>query len=101
MYYLLLGKNPMIRVENPSGGGKGNGYIPELVADPVPLVAEQAWVLKSGGGGGAVTGGGTLQAIVGLSMYMTTVGTHGAGGALVYQFSYRTLEGTTKRATIS
>lgn len=90
----------MIRVENPSGGGKGNGYIPELVADPSPLVAEQAWVLRAGGGGG-VTSGGVLQAIVGLSTYMTTVGTHGAAGALTYQFSYRTLAGTTKRATIS
>jgi hypothetical protein len=91
----------MIRVENPVvGGGKGNGYIPELLVDPVPLVAEQSWVLKTGGGS-SVSSGGALMGILGLATYMVSVGTHTAGGALSYQFSYRTLEGTTKRVTIS
>ena len=75
--------------------------IPQLDADPSSPVAQAAWVLKTGGGGGTVTGGGTLFGILGLSTYLISAGTSSGGTTATYKFSYRTKEGTTKRATIS
>lgn len=73
-----------------SSGGEAS--IPQYSSDPVSPSPEDAWVLKSGGGGAA----GTIRAFFGLGWpYL------GTGASLTYQFSYRTLEGTTKRVTIS
>jgi hypothetical protein len=88
----------MIRIENPSTGG-GNGYIPELTSDPISPQAETAWILRQGAGA-SVTGGGTIRAFLGLGFPYLTVGSGGAS-TYTYQFSYRTLEATTKRVTIS
>ena len=77
----------------------GSGVsIPEYTSDPVSPANQSAWVLKQGGG--TVTGGGKLNGILGMATYLVSPGTAG-GGALTYQLSYRTLEGTTKRVTIS
>lgn len=73
--------------------GGGDFAIPQLDADPASPSAESAWVLKSTSAGG----GGKLMGIVGL---MTPVATVGAP-TTTYRFSYRTLDGTTKRVTLS
>lgn len=89
------------RIINPSTGdldaiggdtNTGGVTIPQLSSDPAAPSAESAWVLKTGSG---AAGGGKP---IGLLISLTTTG---AGGSLAYQFSYRTLEGTTKRVTIS
>ena len=69
----------------------GGGSIPELSSDPVSPSAQQAWVLKSGG----LVGGGDP---IGLLLALTYPG---AGSITTYQFSYRTLENTTIRATLA
>lgn len=66
--------------------------IPQLSADPASPATQTAWILKTGVG---AAGGGKP---IGLLLSLTTTG---AGASLTYRFSYRTLEGTTKRVTIS
>jgi len=85
----------MIKIENPASGGQGNGYIPQYSTDPVSPQSETAWVLRSLVG---ATGGGTIRAFLGLGFPYLTVG---SGGSNSYQLSYRTLEGTTIRGTLS
>ena len=60
----------------------GSGGTPELISDPVSPAAYSSWVLVSGG------------TPMGLLLALTQ-------GDLKYQFSYRTTEGTTVRATLS
>jgi hypothetical protein len=76
-----------------SGGGGGVTTIPEYYTDPVSPVAEQAWVLATGSG--AIADGTPM----GLLLALTYTGNGGSG--FTYQFSYRTIEGTTKRVTLS
>lgn len=66
--------------------------IRQVDADPTNPKSQDAWVLKTGSGG---TGGGTP---VGLLLALTTPD---VGGTTSYQFSYRTIEGTTIRTTLS
>lgn len=83
-------RNPVVSSTGGSGGG-----IPQYNSDPVSPAAEDAWVLRTTSGG---AGGGKLKSYFGLGFPVTTPGT---GVTSTYQFSYRTLEGTTKRVTIS
>lgn len=76
-----------------SGGG-GTAGIPQYDTDPVSPNPEDAWVLHSTSGG---SGGGTILAMMGGGFMASSVGTSTDS----YQFSYRTLEGTTKRATLT
>ena len=89
------------RIINPSTGdldaiggdtNTGGVTIPQLSADPASPTAESAWVLKSSSGG---SGGGKP---IGLLLALTETS---STSTLTYRFSYRTLEGTTKRVTIS
>lgn len=66
--------------------------IPQLTADPSNPSQESAWVLRSGAGG---SGGGKP---IGLLLSLTTTG---SGSGFTYQFSYRTKQDTTLRATLS
>jgi hypothetical protein len=98
MSYKLNVLGPPFDLVSPGANTSLTTNIPQYDADPVAPATQSAWVLKSGGV--VVTGGGVLQYFHGLSFAVTTTGSAG-GGALTYQFSYRTLENTTKRATIS
>lgn len=73
--------------------------IPEFTSDPVSPDPQAAWVLRQGSSG-TVTGGGQLFGIMGLSTFLVTAGV-GSGSSYTYQLSYRTLEGTTKRVSLS
>jgi len=64
-------------------------FIPELVEDPDPLVAEGAWVLNSQ----AQTVGSPIGLLLSLT-YATPSGQK-------YQFSYYTLEGTIVRVQLT
>ena len=77
----------------PPGPG-GDFAIPQLDADPVAPDPESAWVLKTVSGSG---GGGQLQVLFGLGMPLTEPG----ATTVTYQLSYRTLENTTVRVTLS
>jgi len=72
------------------GSGFRTFRIPQYDVDPSSPVAEDAWVLKSGGG--SQVAGSPIGLLLALT-YATT------GGG--YQFSYRTKENTTVRATLS
>lgn len=78
-----------------SGTGGGSSSIPELSSDPASPTTNQAWVLRSGSGG---TGGGVLQATMGLGFPYLSANT---GGSFSYQFSYYTEAGTIVRSTLS
>lgn len=65
--------------------------IPELDADPAIPIPESAWVLHTP----STLGGGTP---LGLLLALTK---GGFGTPETYQFSYRTLEGTTKRVALA
>lgn len=67
--------------------------IPELTSDPTSPTAQSAWVLKTAGGGGAGVG-----EAYGLLLSLTQPG---SGAGTTYQLSYRTLESTTIRVTMS
>jgi hypothetical protein len=83
----------VLRDSRVSGGGSSS--IPELTSDPASPGVNEAWVLRSGSGG---TGGGVLQAITGLGFPYLSPNT---GGSFTYEFSYRTIAGTTVRSTLS
>lgn len=72
-----------------------SNLIPEYSSDPSSPNAQQAWVLRSGSGG---TGGGKLTFVGGFGAMMTK---HNTGTTFTYQFSYMTLEGTTKRVSLT
>lgn len=69
-------------------------YIPQYDSDPASPQAQDAWVLRTVSGG---AGGGKLQLLFGLGFPVTTTGAQTS----TYQLSYRTIEGTTKRVTLS
>lgn len=69
--------------------------IPQYNEDPATVKAEDAWVLRTQIVG---EGGGIIKAILGLGFPITSAG---LGGSLTYQFSYRTKEGSTIRATLT
>lgn len=94
--YKLNVLGPPFDLVSPGANTSLTTNIPQYSSDPVAPATQSAWVLKSGGG---ITGGGTLQWFYGLSLAVVNTGS--SGGSLTYQFSYRTLENTTKRATIS
>ena len=71
------------------------GIIPQLTSDPVSPAGEDAWVLATIGGG---SGGGTLKAFSGLGFPIISPNT---GGTQLYQLSYQTKEGTTKRVNLT
>lgn len=74
-----------------SGGGGGSTAILQYDnTDPVSPAAHDAWVLRTG----TITGGGEAM---GLLLALT----YAASGSYTYQFSYRTEEGTTIRATLT
>ena len=73
-------------------GSSGTASIPQYSTDPASPAAQDAWVLKTSSGG---SGGGKPY---GLLAAITQPNT---GGSSSYQFSYRTIEGTTKRVTLS
>ena len=100
MSYKLNVLGPPFDIVN-AGVDTSNTIIPQYNSDPVSPNLQSAWVLKTGGGGGTVTGGGKLFGILGLSTYLITAGVSSGGTLATYKFSYRTLEGTTKRITIS
>lgn len=66
-------------------------FLGQVNTDPVAPTVEESWVLRSG----TVTGGGDP---LGLLLCITNAGSI---SGLSYQFSFRTLEGTTKRVTIA
>lgn len=66
-----------------------NVVIPELTSDPVSPTSEEAWVLYSG----TIPAGTPMGLLLSLTYATPTTGT--------YQFSYRTLEGTTKRVALT
>ena len=68
--------------------------IPQVTSDPSSPLAEDAWILATISGG---SGGGKLNAFFGAFPYISP----NTGGTASYQFSFRTLEGTTKRATLA
>lgn len=71
--------------------------IPQLNSDPASPTSQSAWVLKTAGGGG--TGGGVYKGTLGLGFpYLSK---SSGGGSATYQLSYRTIEGTTKRVSLS
>lgn len=74
---------------------KDGSSIKQYDADPTSPKAETAWVLRTPGAGGS-TKGVPMGLLLSLT-YAETV----AGGTTVYQFSYRTKESTTIRATLS
>jgi len=76
-----------------------SGLIPELTADPSNPSPQKAWVLKTQSGSGP-SGGGKMIAYLGLGFPYLVAGS-GGSITLTYQFSYMTLEGTTKRVTLS
>ena len=63
--------------------------IPELTSDPVAPDPEEAWVLYSG----TIPAGTPMGLLLSLTYATSVTGT--------YQFSYRTLEGTTKRVSLT
>ncbi len=63
--------------------------IPEFDSDPVSPTPEEAWVLHSGGA--------AVGSPIGLLLSLT----HAVVSGGTYQFSYRTLEGTTKRVPLT
>jgi hypothetical protein len=70
--------------------------IKQYDSDPTSPKIETAWVLRTVGAGGSTEG-----MPMGLLLALTYATTSAGGGATTYQFSYRTKEGSTKRATIS
>lgn len=68
----------------------GSVSIPEYTTDPVSPAAEDVWVLKSNVGG--ITAGQTMGLLLSLTYAVPT---------LMYQLSYRTAEGTTKRTVLT
>jgi hypothetical protein len=70
------------------------GEIPQFSTDPASPTTECAWVLKSGGG----TGGGKIQAFLGLGFPYLSINT---GGVSTYALKYRTKEGTTISTALS
>ena len=79
-------------IDNDSGG-TSTPQIPQYDTDPVSPSPEDVWVRRSG----SSTGGGELKYIFGLGMPITSSGT----GSFVYELSYRTAEGTTKRVELT
>jgi len=77
------------------GGSGGSATITELGSDPISPTTNQAWVLRTGSGG---TGGGILQATMGLGFPYLSVS---SGGSYTYQLSYYTEAGTIVRSTLS
>jgi len=73
----------------------GDVVIQQYDTDPASPAMETAWILKSGTGG---SGGGEIKAFLGLGFPIIVPN---SGGSTTYQFSYRTLEGTTVRATLA
>lgn len=71
-----------------SGGSGSGATIPELATDPVSPVPESAWVLRT-----TISSPGTP---IGLLLALTQ-----SIAVYTYQFSYRTLEGTTIRTVLS
>jgi hypothetical protein len=74
------------------GGGGGSNTIQELYADPVSPSPEEVWVLATAAG--AITDGHPI----GLLLALTYTGNT---GSISYRLSYRTLEGTTVRVSLS
>lgn len=77
---------------NPSTGGGGGTTISQVSTDPVSPAAEDAWVLKTTAG--AITDG----VPIGLMLALTYQGNTGSS---TYQFSFRTLESTTIRVSMT
>ena len=75
----------------------GSSSIPELTSDPSSPAVQSAWVLKSGGGGGTIAAGTPLGLLLALTYALDSSG----GGPATYQFSYRTIENTTIRVSMS
>jgi hypothetical protein len=67
----------------------GDFTIPQLNSDPASPAAEDAWVRKTAGTGG----GEPIGMLLGL--------TYPGSGPTVYEFSYRTKEGTTVRVELA
>lgn len=70
--------------------------IKQYDADPSNPKKESAWVLRTAGAGGTTEG-----MPMGLLMALTYAVTSAGGGPTTYQFSYRTKEGTTIRASLT
>lgn len=71
-----------VQIQNPR-------TIQQVSSDPSSPYQQQAWVLKSTGGAGSGEAYGLLLALT------------QPGGSTSYQFSYRTLQDTTVRSTLS
>ena len=69
-------------------------FLGQLNTDPVSPTAQQAWVLATISGG---SGGGKLRSFLGAFPYIAP----NTGGTSSYQFSFRTLEGSTKRVALT
>lgn len=72
-----------------STGGGGSVNIPQLNADPPSPAPESAWVLATP----IVSGGSPIGLLLALTGSSVT--------GYTYQFSYRTLEGTTRRVALT
>jgi hypothetical protein len=72
--------------------------IPQVATDPTSPNAEDAWVLKTGSGATGAIPDGTP---IGLLLSLTYTDCPSTTTTLLYQFSYRTQEGTTIRAALS
>lgn len=91
----LADEEPVIITGSSSSSGSATAGIPQYDNDPVSPNPEDAWMLKTSGGG---SGGGAVKAIMGGGFIASTPNT---GGSTTYQLSYRTLENTTIRVTLS
>lgn len=67
--------------------------IPEKTSDPVSPRPEDAWVLRSG----TSTGGGKINAFMGLGFPYVSAGT----ASYTYRLKYRTKEGSTISVVLS
>jgi hypothetical protein len=74
---------------------KDSGKISQYDTDPASPSAEDVWVLKAAP---AVAGGGAVIGFIGLGVPLLLPGTF---TSITYRLSFRTKEGTTKRATLS
>lgn len=86
--------NPFIdNLDFTGPGSTGTVTIPEYTSDPGSPAANSAWVLRGGSGGGIPDG-----TPIGLLLALTY--TNNSGSPFTYDFSYRTTEGTTVRASL-
>lgn len=79
-----------IKILSGNNNPDDEAFIPELYADPASPDPEEVWVLMT------TLGGQISHSLAPLGMLLTST-----AAVITYQLSYRTLEGTTVRVTLS